>query len=162
MPEVKEESRSVFEAAELKLSVLGPLQIEVGGTSCVDLTAQKAQALLVYLGVTARAQDRQLLAGLLWSDSTERLARTSLRKALVQLRQSVGDHILADRQTVSVNRQRTIWIDAHIFERACQRLQGGVPVDPNARERCARRFISIVTSFSAIFARMTPPSLKSG
>ncbi len=109
--------------AELRLSVLGTLAIEHGEEPLCGPSAIKARALLVYLAATGAAHSRQALAGLLWSDVQEDLARTSLRKALVQVRKAMGDHVQADRQSVWLDRTWTHWVDAQVFEEACRRLQ---------------------------------------
>ncbi len=113
--------------AELRLSVLGGLAIEHDGKSVTGLTAQKVQALLVYLAVTARPQSRQALAGLLWTDVLESSARASLRTALSLVHKTVGDQVRADRHMIAFDRERPHWVDAHIFEGACRRLQREVP-----------------------------------
>ncbi len=119
---------------ELRLSLLGPLKIEYDDMPLAGMTALKARALLVYLAATARPCTRQALAGLLWSDVAEELARTSLRTALAQVRKAVGDYVLADRHTVRFNRERPHWIDAHVFVDACGRVQAGKLSDPAARQ----------------------------
>ncbi len=64
---------------QLRVCVLGGLDLTVGGLPLVGLAPAKAKALLVYLAVTGAAQTRSALAGLLWSDLPEEAARTNLR-----------------------------------------------------------------------------------
>jgi DNA-binding SARP family transcriptional activator len=71
----------------LSLRVLGPLHITLGGQSITTLAYDKVWALLVYLALAAdRAHRRTALAGLLWPDQPEHVARTNLRQALARLR----------------------------------------------------------------------------
>lgn len=67
----------------------------------------RAQALLYYLAATAHhgtaSQTRPVLAGLLWSESDEDLARMNLRKTLVDLRKVVGEQMESDYQTITFN-----------------------------------------------------------
>ena len=87
----------------------------------------KGQALLVYLAITGRRHSRQALAGLLWSDVDELSARASLRTTLVQLRRALGGYVTADRQTVGLDRGRSLWVDVQSFEDACRRLHADKP-----------------------------------
>jgi predicted ATPase/DNA-binding SARP family transcriptional activator len=126
--------------SELRLSVLSGLSIEYDGKPVTDLTSLKTQALLVYLAITGRPQSRQALAGLLWPDVKEELARTSLRKVLAQVRRAVGDHVQTDRHTIWFNRQRPNWVDALVFEEACRRLRIEAPGD-GAAQRLLREAV---------------------
>jgi DNA-binding SARP family transcriptional activator len=60
----------------------------------------KALALLAYLTLEPGPHSREELADLLWGESPETEARASLRQALKQLRDSLGDLVQSDRQTV--------------------------------------------------------------
>ena len=58
------------------------------GTRTVPLKSRKGAALFAYLALTApRGQTREHLAGLLWSESEEALARASLRQTLKAMRE---------------------------------------------------------------------------
>ena len=112
-------------SASLRISLLGRLEIESNGRTLADLQAVKARALLAYLAATGRTHSRQALAALLWSDVLDSSARHSLRSALVQVRQALGDYVEATRQTIGLNAAKDIWVDVQIFEDACRRLQRG-------------------------------------
>jgi len=60
----------------------------------------KALAILAYLTLEPRPHTREALADLLWGESPEAEARASLRQALKQLRDSVGDVVHCDRSVV--------------------------------------------------------------
>ena len=96
--------------AHLSLHVLGPLQITLDGHSITALAYDKVWALLVYLALAAeRAHQRTVLAGLLWPDQPEPVARTNLRQALARLRQALDDgqatlpFLLVDREWIQFN-----------------------------------------------------------
>ena len=125
-------------SASLRISLLGRLEIESDGRTLADLQAVKARALLAYLAATGRTHSRQALAALLWSDVLDSSARHSLRSALVQVRQALGDYVEATRQTIGLNAAKTIWVDVQIFEDACRRLQRGGE-DLPAHERATVR-----------------------
>ena len=118
---------------KLSFLLLGPLEIEQDGVPLSGLTTIKARALLVYLADRFRPCTRQALSGLLWSDVTEELARTSLRTALAQLRKAVGEYVLADRHRLWFNPGLPHWIDAHIFAHACNSVQAGKLSHPAVR-----------------------------
>jgi DNA-binding SARP family transcriptional activator len=108
---------------QLKVSLLGRLEIQVAGQPLDRLAAVKSRALLAYLAATGQSQPRTTLAGLLWSDVGEDAARTSLRSSLTKLRKSVGDYIIANRQSIAINQDLPVWVDLNEFEDACRRLR---------------------------------------
>ena len=58
--------------SRLVISLLGPLQITLGGTPVAMPRGAKTQALLAYLAAEAdRPHRREVLAGLLWPDQPE-------------------------------------------------------------------------------------------
>ncbi len=93
----------------LTIRVLGPFQVLLDGKPATGFISDKARALLAYLAVEGdRPHRRDSLAGLLWSDFRQDLARSSLRTALANLRQVIGDRdskapfLHVTRQTVQV------------------------------------------------------------
>src|SRR5512136_1643486 len=72
----------------LTIRLLGAPDVQVAG-SPLALNNQKARALLYYLAATGRPHTRDHLATLLWSESTDRDARHSLRSDLYRLRQAL-------------------------------------------------------------------------
>ena len=95
----------------LKLRLSGPPTITRGDASLTESLPGKAQAILYYLMVTGQAQNRVTLAGLLWGDLPEAKARSNLRRALVDLRQSVGDFLTIERQSVGFAADSDVWAD---------------------------------------------------
>jgi DNA-binding SARP family transcriptional activator len=97
---------------ELKLAVIPTLHIHLLGgvlllsedTPVLTINSPKLQSLLAYLVLHHNApQDRSHLAFLMWPDSTEERAHSSLRKLLHQLRQALPDidsFLYADRQSL--------------------------------------------------------------
>jgi DNA-binding SARP family transcriptional activator/tetratricopeptide (TPR) repeat protein len=67
--------------SDLELALLGTPRVTRAGTD-VPLDTRKAVALLAYLAVTAEAQGRDSLAGLLWPDYPQERARAALRRTL--------------------------------------------------------------------------------
>ena len=60
----------------------------------------KALALIAYLTLEPRPHTREALADLLWGESPEAEARASLRQALKQLRDSLGETVHCDRRLI--------------------------------------------------------------
>jgi len=95
----------------VRLRLLGSFELEINGKS-VRLPTRKAEGLLAYLVVHRRVQNRERLAALFWGDSTDELARRSLRTALSALRKELGDDfIIADRETIQLNSEFPMWTD---------------------------------------------------
>lgn len=108
----------MVEFARVRVYLLGTFRVERDGET-VHLGRHKVEALLAYLALFPDIHTRDQLAALLWGDSPDQQARTSLRTALVTLRRALGDEIvIADRDTVQLNPDLQIWADIHELERA--------------------------------------------
>ena len=71
-----------------ELSLLGDFRVELDGSPVSDFGTDKARALLAYVCVEAsRAHRRDALAGLLWPEQPDEVARHNLRQTLYRLRQ---------------------------------------------------------------------------
>jgi WD40 repeat protein/DNA-binding SARP family transcriptional activator len=106
----------------LSIQLLGRIQIISNGEPVTGFDSDKVRALLAYLAVESdRSHRRGKLAGLLWPDFPERSARTSLRRALTNLRKVIGDqdanpaYLLITRQTIQFNRRSDHTCDLHAF-----------------------------------------------
>lgn len=101
--------------SSLKLYLLGPPRIEVGGMP-VTVKRRKSLAILAYLAVTGESQRRDTLATMLWPDGTQRSARAALRRGLWALNQALGKGWLdIDWETVGLRNEAIIWLDATEF-----------------------------------------------
>ncbi len=109
---------------ELRLALLGGLQITSGETPLTGFISAKAQALFCYLAVTGRPHTRAELAGLLWGDMPDAAAAGNLRKALHNLNQIAGPYLTITRQTIAFNRESPYWVDVEVFQ---SRLQTAAP-----------------------------------
>lgn len=103
-------------AGQLQLALLGGADVRQDGQPVTGFYSSKAQALLYYLAVTAKAQSRATLAGLLWSNMPEEDARTSLRQVLTNLRRVVGPYLTITRQMVAFNCDSAYWLDVEAFQ----------------------------------------------
>ena len=99
----------------LKLFLLGPPRIELAGETVI-IKRNKAVALLIYLAITAERQRRDTLAALLWPDSTQSQARSSLRRELSTLNKALaGDWLEIERETIGL--RPDFWLDVTQFQR---------------------------------------------
>ncbi len=110
-------------SGELRLRLLGGLEVTLGDTPLIGFVSGKAQALLCYLAVTGRPQTRAELAGLLWGDMPDSAAATNLRKALSNLKQLAAPHLIITRQAVAFDRDSPYRLDVEAFRAA-------FPADP--------------------------------
>jgi DNA-binding SARP family transcriptional activator/predicted ATPase len=99
----------------LQLYLFGSPRLERDGAA-LPLRRSKGLALLAYLAVTGRAQSRESLQALLWSDFPDADARNNLRRELSQLRATLGEAALAsDRQQIAWSQGPDAWVDVTAF-----------------------------------------------
>jgi len=103
-------------AAELRLRLLGGVEVSLDGEPVGEALSSKPLALLIYLAVTGRPHSRAALAGLLWGERPEVQALTNLRQALAQLRRVVPAHLRVTRRAVAFERGAPYWLDVEAFE----------------------------------------------
>ena len=100
----------------VNLRTLGELRLEEAAGSALSSRRKE----LVFLAYLARRGSRPLAraeaAALLWPDRDERRARQSLRQALLELRQLVGDGLLVDGDFIQLD-PGSVQLDAATFER---------------------------------------------
>ncbi|UFP93455.1 AfsR/SARP family transcriptional regulator [Gloeobacter morelensis] len=108
--------------ARLAISLLGPFEATLDGRPSPPFAYEKVRLLLAYLVVEARyVHHRETLAALLWPDQPGAVARGNLRKALLSLRQVLGDHLaqvpflIATRNTIQFNRAGDYTLDTVAF-----------------------------------------------
>jgi DNA-binding SARP family transcriptional activator/predicted ATPase len=111
-------------ADQLRLTLLGGLQVTLGGSRVTDFTSKKAPALLSYLAVTGRPHTREALSGLLWGESSEDRARASLRTVLWDLRQRMAPFLVIDRQRAGFKADSSHWVDVVVFS---QHIETAIP-----------------------------------
>ena len=97
--------------ARFRLHLLGSIELTIDGAPASGIKSDKTRALLAYLLVEAdRPHRRESLAALLWPESSETAALTSLRSALANLRKVSQDcqigppYFLIDGNSLQFNR----------------------------------------------------------
>ena len=114
-PNLKGQTHLTEDEDTLQLLLLGSPQIMLGEQP-IQITSQKARALLYYVAMAKAPVPRDTLVGLLWPESAESTARSNLRTQLTTLRKSLGDYLLIDRQSVAL--QSSVFVDARAFSTA--------------------------------------------
>lgn len=107
---------------KLRLHLLGPPSVYIGEEPVAGFVSNKAAALLFFLAATGESYTREMLAGLLWGESTEEKARKNLRDVLFNLRPLVGDYLEISRQTIKLNLNTYYEIDVVRFTEILKEL----------------------------------------
>lgn len=88
---------------ELQVKLLSsPAEVLLDGESLSHLSTGKALGLIAFLAVEGGVHSRSEIATLLWGESLERAARSSLRQMLKRLRDALGSAIRVDRHEVEL------------------------------------------------------------
>ncbi|MEM7118263.1 MAG: BTAD domain-containing putative transcriptional regulator, partial [Chloroflexota bacterium] len=93
------------------MHLLGAPLIFLNGQA-VQLSSQKAQAILYYCALSPAPVARTTLLGLLWPESSEKSARSNLRTQLGLLRRELGEVLTIDRQQVGIAETAVFQVDA--------------------------------------------------
>jgi predicted ATPase/DNA-binding SARP family transcriptional activator len=127
----------------LALSLLGPFEATLDGQRLPHFAYEKVRLLLAYLAVEARyVHHRSTLAALLWPDQSGAVARGNLRKALLSLRQILGDHLapapflIATRNTIHFNRAGDYTLDTVAFAAQIDAYAQRHPADDRLCTQC--------------------------
>ena len=99
----------------LEITLLGTPLANIENKPVTGYVSSKAEALLYYLAASGQAHRREVLAGLLWSDSPETTSRRNLRDVLSNLRRLVGPYLQISRHMVDLNAESPIVVDSQIF-----------------------------------------------
>lgn len=99
--------------SRLQIHTLGRVKITLNEQNLTTQFPQKVKALLIYAARINRAVSRELLADLLWPETTAESASRSLRVALVPLRKLLDAHLEVTRDHFRVLNAE---LDAERFE----------------------------------------------
>ncbi len=119
-------------ASPIRLYLFGSFRLE-RDSQTIRLPTRKVESLFAFLALFPEQHPREKLAALLWGDSTDEQARHSLRTALATLRKELGDEILlTDRETVQLNPDPPLWVDALEFQAQANKFLAQSSSDPTA------------------------------
>lgn len=125
----------------LELKFLGPVAARRDGTP-LALRTRKAFALLAYLAAEGGTHRRAQLAVLLWPESDESKARTTLRSALSDLRGALGpddetqaEYLLVDRDLLGLRSGADVDLDLSALENAYELARDSTGINPADHEQ---------------------------
>jgi predicted ATPase/DNA-binding SARP family transcriptional activator len=95
----------------LEINTFNGLTIKINGYLLTNLGSRKAEAILLYLAAGKQSYNRSTLATLLWPESAEDMALTSLRVALSKLRRHLNDYLEISRDTVRMKPGAEVYVD---------------------------------------------------
>ncbi len=101
--------------SSLSISLLGPPSLTLDRVP-VKIPTSRAMPLLAYLALSAQPQNRETLASLLWTDSSQKQALAALRTTIWRLKSAgLEQWITLDRNEIALNQLRSIDIDVVNF-----------------------------------------------
>jgi DNA-binding SARP family transcriptional activator len=117
----------------LKLQLFGRFCVSYDGRELYSFDAGKVRELLCYLSLYRKPHAREMLAGLLWSESSTSQAKKYLRQALWQLQATLETNLgplkqrlaLVEADWVRLNPALDLWLDVVEFEKACVSASAG-------------------------------------
>ena len=99
----------------LEISLLGGLNIRLGGERVTGFGSRKAEALFVYLLSNPQPQARETLADLLWDEQTRERGLSSLRTLITRLPPALLPYLSITRQTLAFDIKQPYWFDVARF-----------------------------------------------
>lgn len=102
--------------ARFEIYTLGGLRFVLDGEQLGELSTRKVEALAIYLAVRQQPQPREALADLLWDDRSQARALSNLRVALSNLRKHLSPYFTITRETATLNKDASIWLDVAELE----------------------------------------------
>ena len=135
--------------SSLTIRLFGKFSAELNGRRLSALDGGKLQELFCYLLLNRRRPlSREVLATLLWGDSSTAQSKKYLRQALWQLQSALSLSertqnnrlLLIDADWINFNDQAEYWFDVREFEASFGEAQGsrGQNLDPETASRVAR------------------------
>src|SRR5215471_7920461 len=107
--------------ATFSVRTLGFPEVRCDDRLC-PLALRKGLALLVYLAEAKGPVGRDVIATMLWPESSEDVVRARLRRLLYRLQLALGDGVLTiDRSTLRWSSANDLRLDSQSFEQACDR-----------------------------------------
>jgi predicted ATPase/DNA-binding SARP family transcriptional activator len=113
----------------LRIFALGDLSIQRGNQVLDGFISRKVEALLVYLVMERREHSREMLAELLWNDTSQARSMGNFRTVLWSLQSQLADYLIVTRKSIMINPEMDYWVDARNLEDALNAVSS-VDIDP--------------------------------
>ncbi|MFQ5407304.1 MAG: AAA family ATPase, partial [Anaerolineales bacterium] len=128
----------------LTLFLFGAPRLERDGRP-LQMDTRKAIALLAYLALNDQPFRRDTLAAVFWPNLDQSRARAALRRTLTPLNKALGsDALLATRETIALNPDYPLWVDARVFQRRVAEPRAHGHSETEACARCREPFAEAV------------------
>jgi predicted ATPase/DNA-binding SARP family transcriptional activator len=102
--------------SHLQIFLLGKPRITLDDVP-IHISTARAMPLIAYLAVTGKGQTREVLANLLWPESTQKQALAALRTTLWRLKDTgLDEWITLDRNEIDLNQYKNITVDLVNFK----------------------------------------------
>lgn len=123
---------------QVKVFFFGAFKATKPSGEKIALHGRKTSALLAYLAVSKKEENREALEALFWPDLPQKAAKNNLRVALARISKSLSQAeqplLRTDRQTVQLNPEAPVEIDIQTFE---QGISSSQTHKHTSRESCA-------------------------
>ena len=137
--------------SNLRVCLLAAPRVERQGVP-VEVGGHKNTALVAYLAATGQSHSREFLATLLWPELGASRGRANLRRSLSELRKALREeHLIADRETVSLGADEEVWLDVAEFRRLVQAWKGHGHPEGAVCAECAAELTAAVELHSGDF-----------
>ena len=100
----------------VEIRTLGGFSLRVDGQIIEKVGSHKAEAILVYLAVTGRSYDRNVLEALLWPENSQEQASSSLRVALSILKKHLGKYLYSSHGSIGIKPDAKVYLDISDLE----------------------------------------------
>lgn len=124
----------------LRTRLLGGLELRWEDGSRIELSSRAGRELLAFLALEpGRRWRREVVAGRLWGDRSDRSARKALRSGLWRLRASLAEHAPADALRADAHHVflgQGVWVDVQAFRHRLRALPAD-DAEPLGREAAA-------------------------
>lgn len=101
---------------QLRLALLGKLEITFQDAPLTGFITSKAPALLSYLVLSGRTVARERLAEMFWGEMSDTDAKNNLRQVLANLRHLLPLHVVTTRESVTFDQTQPFLLDVQLFE----------------------------------------------
>ncbi len=137
--------------SSVKIYLLGSPRLE-RDVQVAEMDTRKAIALLAYLALSGKEQQRDMLAGLLWPDYDQAGARAALRRTLSTLHKALGQSGLAiSREAIGFKPEAGFWLDVSAFQALAAGCERHAPQASPTCAECLTRLEQASQVYTADF-----------
>jgi DNA-binding SARP family transcriptional activator len=138
---------------------MGTLKMQLLGDPLIlydplQLQTKKVFALLAYLAVRGEPIRREYITTLLWEDSDESHARSSLRRYLSVVHNDLNkERLIVTTDTIALKQDPDLWVDVRIFNTELEQVNRHHTDSETVCAECVQRLKTIVELYRGDFLR---------